>query len=294
MSDTAKRGFVTLGINTDEDKIRYCYALALSIKACDPDASVTLVVDKGQLGNVQSYYNHAFDYMVELPHGNSAYKDGFHGMNLWQVYHATPYQETIYVDYDTLFVNVDIKNLWNVMSQNDISVPVNALSYRNYPVPKFPRFEYELQYGLPQYFYNLIYFSKSTTAGQWFKMADPIMQNWRDVYNNQFNDKKPDTFEKNLLGNVTTHFMDMQNEIGVTLNNHYDLHSASHGVFPNPEAIPKNWTDMLNYWVTTNRKIQIENSIISSGIIHYSDETFLTDEVIDVFRTSITKRTKQT
>ena len=107
----------------------------------------------------------------------------------------------------------------------------------------------------------------------------------------QFNDKKPDNFQKNLLGNVVTHFMDMESEIGVILNNHYDLHSASHGVFPNPEEIPTNWTDMLNYWVTTNRKIQIENSIINSGIIHYSDETFLTDEVIDVFRTSVTKRT---
>lgn len=291
MSDTPKRGYVTLGINTDEDKIRYCYALACSIKLCDPDASVTLIVDKGKAGNVQSYYNHAFDYMVELPHGNSAYKDGFHGMNLWQVYYCTPYDETIYVDYDTLFVNVDTENLWNVMSQNDISVPVNALSYRNYPSPKMWRFEFEIQYNLPQYFYNLIYFKKDKIAGQWFKMADPIMQNWRDVYNIQFNDKKPDFFQKNLLGNVVTHFMDMDSEIGVILNNHYDLHSASHGVFPNPEEIPTNWTDMLNYWVTTNRKIQIENSIINSGIIHYSDETFLTDEIIDVFRTSITKRT---
>ena len=161
MSETPKRGYITLGINTDEDKIRYCYALALSIKSCDPDANITLVVDKGKSGNVQSYYNHAFDYMVELPHGNSAYKDGFHGMNLWQVYHCTPYQETIYVDYDTLFVNVDTNNLWNIMSQNDISVPANALSYRNYPIPSFPRFGYEIQYGLPQNFYNLIYFNKN-------------------------------------------------------------------------------------------------------------------------------------
>ena len=291
MSETPKRGYITLGINTDEDKIRYCYALALSIKSCDPDANITLVVDKGKSGNVQSYYNHAFDYMVELPHGNSAHKDGFHGMNLWQVYYCSPYEETIYVDYDTLFVNVDTNNLWNVMSQNDISVPANAISYRNYPIPSFPRFEYEIQYGLPQYFYNLIYFNKSKISSDWFKMADPIMQNWRDVYNNQFIDKKPDNFEKNLLGNVITHFMDMEHEIAVKLNNHFDLHSASHGVFPNPEEIPKNWTDMLNYWVTKNRKIQIENSIINSGIIHYSDETFLTDEVTDVFRTSITKRT---
>lgn len=291
MSENPKRGYVTLGINTDEDNIRYSYALALSIKICDPDASITLIVDKGQLGNVQSYYNHVFDYMVELPYGNSAHKDGFHGMNLWQVYHCSPYEETIYVDYDTLFVNVDTNNLWNVMSQNDISVPATAINFRNYPVPSFPRFEYELQYNLPQFYFNMIYFNKSLTASNWFKMADPVMQNWRDVYNIQFNDKKPDKFEKNLLGNVVTYFMDMGSEIGVILNNHYDLHVNSLGVFPRLEEIPKNWTDMLNYWVTTNRKIQIENSIISSGIIHYSDETFLTDEVIDVFRTSITKRT---
>ena len=47
---------------------------------------------------------------------------------------------------------------------------------------------------------------------------------------------------------------------------------------------------MLNVWVTGARKIQIENSVINNGIIHYSDETFLTDEVIDVFRDSFTER----
>ena len=56
-NDAPPRGFVTLGINTGEDNIRYCYALACSIKACDPNASITLIVDKGQLGNVQSFYS---------------------------------------------------------------------------------------------------------------------------------------------------------------------------------------------------------------------------------------------
>ena len=92
-----KRGYITLGIDTDQDNIRYCYALACSIKICEPDASITLVVDKNQLEYVPKKYNHVFDYMVELPFGNSAHIDGFHGMNLWQVYHATPYEETIYV-----------------------------------------------------------------------------------------------------------------------------------------------------------------------------------------------------
>ena len=45
---------------------------------------------------MQSYYEDVFDYMIELPYGNSAHKDGFHGMNIWQVFHCTPYKETIY------------------------------------------------------------------------------------------------------------------------------------------------------------------------------------------------------
>ena len=294
-NDAPKRGFVTLGINTGEDNIRYCYALACSIKACDPNANITLIVDKGQLGNVQSFYEHVFDYMIELPYGNSAHKDGFHGMNLWQVYHATPYEETIYVDYDTLFLNVNIDDLWKTMSsKNGISVPTDALAYRNFPVPKMWRFEYEIQYKLPKFFYNLMYFDKrDETVAEWFKMADPVMQNWRDVYNYVFPNKKPEYFQKNILGNVITHFVDHTDDIGIELNNHYDLHTLSHGVFNNPEEAPGNWTDMLNYWVTANKKIQIENSVISSGIIHYSDETFLTDEVIDVFRNSLTQRLQE-
>ena len=86
--EDSKKGFITLGINSEQDNVRYCYGLACSIKNCDPNASVTLVVDKGKMDNVQSYYEHAFDYIVELPHGNSAHKDGFHGMNLWQLYHC--------------------------------------------------------------------------------------------------------------------------------------------------------------------------------------------------------------
>ena len=50
---------------------------------------------------------------------------------------------------------------------------------------------------------------------------------------------------------------------------------------------------MLNYWVTDKAKLQIENSIIGSGIIHYSDETFLTDEIMDVFRTNLTQRLQE-
>ena len=277
-----KRGFITLGIDTGEDKIKHCYALACSLKISDPNAEICLVVDKGRIDFVNEYYEHIFDYIVELPYGNSAHKDGFHGMNLWQVYHCTPFEETIYLDYDTLLVDCDIKTLWDLVSVNDLSFPGNANNYKGQSAAKQMRFEYELQYKLPTLFYNLIYWKqKSTEAIEWFKMADPVLQYWRDVYNKVFTDKKPNAFEKNLLCNLVTHFVDMEIDTRVFLNHHTDMHVKSHGIFV--DDLPERWTEFLNVWVTNHKKIQIENYILSSGIIHYSDETFLTEEVMNVY-----------
>ena len=278
------KGFITIGIDTDKDKIRYCYALAVSIKLSDKDAQVCLVVDKDKAEEVPKNYLHAFDYIVELPFGNTAFKDGFHGMNLWQLYHCTPFDETIYVDGDTLLHDVVIEDLWEQMSLNNMAVPSSASTYRKVPTTG-AEFEIEDTYNLPKLYYNLMYWKQDTTeAIEWFKMADPILQNWREVYNQFFQDKKPDTFNKNILCNVATHCVDLEDQIKIKMINHYNLKMKSAGIWG--EDLPDDWTDALNCWVSDKGKIQIENSIISSGIIHYSDEKFLTDHCLDVFTTN--------
>ncbi len=280
------KGFITLGIDTEKDRIYHSYALASSIKHSDPDSLTCLVVDKGKSDLVPKDYLLVFDYIVELPFGNSAHVDGFHGMNIWQMFHCSPFDETIYVDSDTLLHNIDIDLLWDIMSsKGDFAVPQNALSYRNYSIDNTYRFEFESLYDLPKFFNNMIYWKNDTQlALEWFKMADPIMQNWRSAYNRFFTDKKPGTFDKNILCNLVTHCLDIKDEIGVLVGNHFDLHADCQGVWT--EDLPKEWTEMLNYWISSNGKIQIENHIITSGIIHYCDENFLTDEVINVYRSS--------
>ena len=151
------RGFITLGINTEKDRVFHSYGLATSIKQSDPDSLTCLVVDKNKSDLVPKDYLTVFDYIVELPFGNSAYVDGFHGMNIWQMIHCSPFDETIYVDSDTLFHNIDIDLLWDTMKiKGDFAVPTNALTYRNYPIDTTRRFEYENMYELPTFFNNII------------------------------------------------------------------------------------------------------------------------------------------
>lgn len=279
------RGFVTLGIDTDSDQVRYSYALALSIKQCDPDAEVCLIVDKDKSDLVPMRYFDAFDYITELPFGNTGHKDGFHASNIWQLQHATPFEETIYLDSDVILKNVNIDLLWDQFSSHGFAMSSTARSYRNLPAAKHNMFEIEIQYELPQLYGSLIYFDRgSNTSIEWFKMADPVFQNWREIYTSIFKEKKPSTFSKNVLCNVVTHLLDIEKEVSVPLNNLVELENRSQNYWSND--VPRLWTEMLNSWYTQKQHMIVENSSISGGIIHYRDRRFLTEEVLDVIKAS--------
>ena len=53
-------------------------------------------------------------------------------------------------------------------------------------------------------------------------MADPVLQNWRDVYSTMSQRKETQTFDKNLLLNCVTH-LDVDKDISA-VNNLYDIH----------------------------------------------------------------------
>lgn len=277
------KGFVTLGIDTDADQVRYSYALALSIKQCDPDAEVCLIVDKDKSDLVSPKYFDAFDYITELPFGNTGHRDGFHASNIWQLQHATPFDETIYLDSDMLVKNVDIELLWSQFQGRGFAVSSFARSFRNLPAAKHSMFEIELQYDLPKLYNSMIYFDRGSTASiEWFKMADPVFQNWREVYTTVFKEKKPSTFSKNTLCNVVTHLLDCEKEISISINNLIELENRSQNYWSND--VPALWTEMLNSWYTQKQHMIVENSSISGGIIHYRDRRFLTEEVLNVIK----------
>lgn len=280
------RGFVTIGIDTEQDQVKYSYALALSVKQSDPNSEVCLIVDKDKSDTVPGKYYDAFDYIVELPFGNSGHKDGFHGSNLWQLIHCSPFEETIYLDNDTIVKNTNIELLWDTYSNCDFAVSDTAKSYRNVSCDKRKRFEIEKQYNLPQLYFNFIYFKRdSQTAIEWFKMADPVFQNWREVYNVFFKEKKPPTFDKNIVCNLITHLLDLEDEIKQPTNMLYDFNAVAQGLWH--EDIPSEWTEILNYWYTDKHKVMVENNVINSGIIHYQDKGFLTDDIIGFLRTAV-------
>lgn len=281
----SSRGFITLGIDSEVDQIKYSYALALSIKQCDPSAEVCLVIDEGKTDELKQEYKDTFDYVVELPYGNTGSIDGIHASNFWQMIHCTPFDETIYVDSDVLFNHVDIDLLWDTFADRDIAMPSTALTYRTTPLGKDHKFYLETHFGLPTNFGNMIYFKrKSKVALSWFKMADAVFQNWEELYAAKFSERSPEFFEKNFLINVITSMMDMNNDVQIDIPYYYDMYSKGQGFWDNSESI--DWVNELNHWYTSDGTLIIENSSISKGIIHYRNRAFITEGIIDVIKST--------
>jgi hypothetical protein len=186
---------------------------------------------------------------------------------------------------------VDLPLLWNTFAPYDIAVPNYAKTFRGSPLNPSKLFEIESAYGLPKLFNNMFYFKReSKLAIEWFKMADAVFQNWRDVYSALFKDKKPASFNKNIIANTVTHLLDIEKDIAVQILNLYDLDNKSQWFWN--EDVPTDWTKMLNSWYTDNDCLIIENSMISNGIIHYRDENFLTLEIIDAVSAKLNNSSK--
>ena len=173
----------------------------------------------------------------------------------------------------------------------DVAVPSYAKTFRGVLLNPHSLFEIESAYNLPRLLNNMFYFKReSKLAIEWFKMADAVFQNWRDVYTALFKDKKPASFSKNVLANVVTHLLDIEKDIAIHIFNLYDLDNRSQWFWN--EDVPVDWTKMLNSWYTDNNTLIIENSMISNGIIHYRDENFLTLEIIDAISTKLNNSSK--
>ena len=99
------RGFVIMAQDIENSVTYYNCARALefSIKRVMPDANVTiLTIDK-------------------LPYGDLDPTSSWKLINDWQVYDASPYDETIKLEAD-MFIPRNIDHWWDVLTHKDIVV----------------------------------------------------------------------------------------------------------------------------------------------------------------------------
>jgi len=151
------RGFVIMAQDTEKVSYTNCAkALELSIKKVMPNANVTIITSD------------------MLPHGDTG---GY--TNDWQVYEASPYDETIKLEAD-MIIPRSIEHWWDILSINDVVVSTTIRNFKGELSDCRVYRKFIDENMLPDTYNSITYFKKSETAKLFYTVVRDIFENWEE------------------------------------------------------------------------------------------------------------------
>lgn len=268
-----EQGYITICNSADIPGLKEAGLLARSIKINDKNRKTCLVTDN--YDHLPKFIEKNFDYIVELPYGYVG-EDDFE-CNMWQIYYCTPFEENIFMRKRSLLLN-NVDGIWENLTKTDICFPISATNFKNEISDFRYFFESHDKNNVPKLFTDIFYFKKSLETSEFFKMLDPIMQNWRSVYVNLIKEKKPEYFHLNLVINITVKLLGVTNTNVESFLYHY---ISLENVDIDDIDLPDDWTRYLSCWVQ-NKTVKINNHKLNN-FVFYNSPSFIDDEILDDF-----------
>lgn len=156
------RGFVIMAQNTEKtDYVKCAKVLEASIKRAMPDANVTIITTD------------------MLPYGDQAPNSDWKLINDWQVYEASPYDETIKIEAD-MYIPRSIEHWWDILSINDVAICTTIRNFKGEISHNRAYRKFIDDNKLPDTYNAITYFKKSDTAKQFFAIVRDVFENWED------------------------------------------------------------------------------------------------------------------
>jgi hypothetical protein len=280
-----KQGYTILGIDgaDSDDNIKAAYALSISLKLADPDRETCVVVTS--FDDVTREYSHGFDYIVELPFGRTDANHHDIMIDWWQIYYCTPFTETMSIHNCSLAID-NIEMLWAQTNDVDIAF-ANSRDFRGTLRSDVERNVAQQRNDVPAFSANLVYFRKSYIASEFFKLADPVFRNWRNVYRDMLTEYRPTDFALDLMCNLTA------DQLGASypVLELFDYTNLKINFLFDPENDDQApWQSQYICWITDDLQVKI-NNYRQTGVFHYGDPELLTKGIMQKINDSFNKKT---
>jgi hypothetical protein len=151
------KGFVIMAQDTATVSYTKCATvLEASIKRVMPNSNVTIITSD------------------MLPYGDLG---GY--ANDWQVYEASPYDETIKLEAD-MIIPKNIEHWWDILSINDVVVSNTIRNFKGEISDCRVYRKFIDENELPDCYNAITYFKKSETAKQFYTIVRNIFENWEE------------------------------------------------------------------------------------------------------------------
>lgn len=265
------KGYVILVQNNkDVDYIRMAAYLATSIKQTQKNiTSVSIITD--DVISVEKSYSNLFDNIIEIPWQDAAQDSVWKVENRWKIYHVSPYEQTVILDADMLFLN-DISHWWDHLEKNfDVCVTSQVKTYRNEIVTNdFYRKAFTFN-SLPNSYTAFVYFKKNDFAKNFWKLVEIISKNWQEYYGKFLKEYKPEFLSMDVVFALAIKILDIEEQVTSTLDYPTFVHMKSH--IQNWQSSQDDWMNMVSVDLDKDLNLVIGNHF-QTDIFHYTEKKF--------------------
>jgi hypothetical protein len=252
------RGFVIMAQNTDKtDYVKCAKALELSIKRVMPDANVTIITTE------------------ILPHGDQAPDSDWKLINDWQVYEASPYDETIKLEAD-MFLPRSIEHWFDILSINDVTLCTKIRNYKGEISNVRVYRKFIDDNNLPDIYNAITYFKKSDTAERFYGIVRDVFENWEE-YKAILKCNPTEEATTDWVYAIASHIIGVEK---TTLPNFNEL-SMTHMKQFVSGTTTENWTDTLVYELLPD--VLRVNTYSQEYPFHYHSKSF-SDKIIERYK----------
>lgn len=268
------KGYLILAQNSLKvNYVMQAVVLAMTIKLTQPTIhSVSLVTDD----SVPEKYQHLFDNIISIPWSDLAVGSEWKVENRWKLYHVSPYEETVVLDADMLFLD-SIEHWWSFLHQHDLLFTSTVNTYRNTPVLDETYRKTFLSNDLPNLYFAFHYFKKSDFALDFYSTLEIVCKNWQELYAKVTPNETQKWMSMDVSGSITAKILGIEDKVSsaIAVPTFTHMKSAIQG-WKNP---PSKWTDFINFSIDEDCRLKIGN-FSQTGIFHYVEEEFLTKHIV--------------
>ena len=270
------KGFLVLAQNTSTvDYVKQAYALALSIKATQKTVTNISIITNDPMPD---HYKEVFDQIIPIAWSDIAFNPDWKIENRWKLFHQTPYNETIVLDTDMLFLD-DVTDWWEYLSTKELFFCSKVKNYKEevFTQDVFHRKAF-INNDLPNPYVALHYFKKeSGMAYEFYKLLEFVFKNWEHCYKKFASKSYQNWLSFDLSAAIVIEMMGIERLVTDNASPLEFVHMkpALQGLSP----VPVRWQDSIHCYYNNKNDLLI-GTYRQRFLVHYVEKDFVTDDLI--------------
>ena len=268
------KGFLLFAQNTESvDYVEQAYALALSIKNTQQHVrNVSLVTNS----KVPKKYARVFDQIIPIPYFKKIENSPLQAEHRYQLYAATPYQETMVLDSDMLLLD-DISCWWDYCDHYDIHFCNRVTNYKLETVIDTVHRKTFIANRLPNVYYACHYFKKSDQATEFYKVLEFVVNNWEACYGKFASDNYQNWVSMDVSAAIAIKISGMEDVAFSDCNPMNFAHMKS--AIQNWPIVPDSWQTAVPCVLNNQGKLVVGN-IEQDKLFHYVEKHFINKKIL--------------